>query len=272
MDVHWAMLDVVEDFGPEGAVDGDLVEIGSKAMAMGIGIGKEPGLQDSISRRTHSRHKVTRRKCGLLSLCEMIDGVSVEDDLSDFDEGIVLLRDHLGGIKKVVFIIGDFPLRNGLDAELPLSSLSGVDVVDHVPLGVIWILETLSGLLEGHILDSRESTNMDLNPKDLALLILPAEAMSAVLMHMPVVFGSAPVAEVHHIQMAGFIVVGDEVPKVIGVFEISARVLLSGVCQVRKFHWILNPKYGQRIAHEIPIALLGVKLEAKTSRVPLGIS
>jgi hypothetical protein len=145
-------------------------------------------------------------------------------------------------------------------------------VVDHVPLGVVWILKALSSLFEGHILDSGESTDMDLNPKDISILIVPAEAMSTVLMHLPVVFRSTPVTEVHHIQVAGFIMVGDEVPKVISVFEVSARILLPGVCQVRKFHWILNPKYRQGISHKVPIALFSVKLEPKASRVPLGIS
>lgn len=266
------MLEVVEYLGFIGTVDGDLIKIGSKAVAMGVGIGEEPALQDPIRRGTHSRHKVTRRKCGLFCLSEVIDWVSVEYDFADLNERVVLLRDHLSWVKQVVLIIWGIALRNGLDAKLPLSSLTRVDVADHVPLGVIWILEALFSLFEGHILDSRESTDMNLNPKDLAILILPAEAVSAVLMHMPVVFGSAPITKIHHVQMAGFIVVRDEVPKIVGVFEISTWIFLPGVYQVCKFHWILNPKYWQGISHKVPIALLGVELQAKTSRVPLGIS
>lgn len=110
------MLDVVENLGLVGAVDGDLVEISSKTMPMGVRIGEETTLQDPISGGTHSRHEVTRRKSSLLSLSEMVEGVSVEDDLAHLDEGVVLLRDHLGRVEQVVLVIGDFPLRNGLDA------------------------------------------------------------------------------------------------------------------------------------------------------------
>lgn len=145
-------------------------------------------------------------------------------------------------------------------------------MVHHVPLRVVWILQALSGLLQSHILDSGKSANMDLNPEDLTFLIIPAEAMSTIFMHMPVVFRGAPITEVHHVQMARFVVVRDEVPKVVSVFEVSPWVLLPGVNQVGKFDWILHPKNGQGISHKIPIALLSVELQPKTSRIPLSIT
>lgn len=175
MDVHRTILDSVEDLSLVGAVDGDLIEIASQAISMGIRIGKDSPLQDSIGGWAHSRHKVARIEGRLFSLSKVIDGVSVKDNLPDLNKGIIFLGDHLGGVKHVPFIVGGIPLRDCLNKEFPLSGLPRVDMVHHIPLGIIRILEAFLSLLHSHILDSREGTDMDFNPKDLPILIFPSE-------------------------------------------------------------------------------------------------
>lgn len=123
-------------------------------MPLGIRIGEQSSLKDSIIGRPHSWHKVSRIECNLIRLSKVIADIPIEDDLSDLDEWIILLRDYFGRIEYVVLIVWGIFFRNGLDAEFPLSSLTSVDMLDQVSGGVIVIAEQGPGFLPGEVLDA----------------------------------------------------------------------------------------------------------------------
>ena len=52
-------------------------------MAVGIRVRKEAGLEDGIGRRFDTRHEMGGVESNLLNLGEVVDGILIEDELSD---------------------------------------------------------------------------------------------------------------------------------------------------------------------------------------------
>jgi len=59
---------------------------------------------------------------------------------------------------------------------------------------------------------------MNLNPMNISVFVFPAESVSAIFMHVTVSLGCAPITEVNHILMASFVVMRNEIPKVVSTF------------------------------------------------------
>lgn len=87
---------------------------------------------------------------------------------------------------------------------------------DKVSLRIVWVFEQLFGLASSEIFDSRESSDVNFDPVDVSVLILPSESMSSIFMHVAITIRRTPITEVNHILVATLIVVGNEVPEVVG--------------------------------------------------------
>ena len=64
---------------------------------------------------------------------------------------------------------------------------------------------------------------------------------------------------------------GPKIPIAICRAHTCARVALDGVVEVGKFQRITQEEYGSIIAHQVPIARIGIKLHRKTTNISLGI-
>jgi hypothetical protein len=83
-------------------VDWKLLIVDTKAVAMGIGVREEPGLEDGICRGLDVGDEMRRRESSLFNLGEIIFGVLIEDEFSDRAERELGVWPDLGEIKNVI--------------------------------------------------------------------------------------------------------------------------------------------------------------------------
>ena len=57
--VHGSISDGVDNFGAVGAVDGDLLVVGSESVSVGVGVGEESSLEHLIEGGLHSGNEVS---------------------------------------------------------------------------------------------------------------------------------------------------------------------------------------------------------------------
>jgi hypothetical protein len=62
-----------------------------------------------------------------------------------------------------------------------------------------------------------------------------------------------------------------EVPVVGGAAHVGLRVALHGLVQVRELAGVAQEEHGRVVAHQVPVAFLGVELEREAADVALGI-
>lgn len=138
LDIHVAVA-VPGAEGLERAVNRDLLVVAAETVAVGIRVGEETGLQDGVCGGFDARNHVGRRESGLLDLCEVVLGVTVEGELSEAAEGHFRLRPDLGQVEDVPTEL--FSLFGGEDLNVAgpgrvLAALDGVEEVLGVPVGI----------------------------------------------------------------------------------------------------------------------------------------
>ena len=63
-----------------------------------------------------------------------------------------------------------------------------------------------------------------------------------------------------------------EVPVVVGAAHVGARIAFDGVVQVGEFQRIAQEEDRRVVAHEIPVALIGVEFHGEAADVAFGVS
>lgn len=229
VDDHGAVaLEGVEGNG--GGVDGDLLVVGAEAVAVGVGVGEEAGLEDGVGRGLDAGDEVGGGEGGLLDLGKVVLDVLVEGELADGSEGYLALRPDLGQVEDV-------------PSEL-LSLLRGEDLNIHGPAGVIALLNRLEeilrmpigvlgrhlpSLLIGKRLAALVRLEMGLDVDKGPVGLGPLEGVAGVAVHVSVRVRGAAVGEEVHDLVDGFLVVGEVVPEHGGVLEVGLGVSLLGV-------------------------------------------
>ena len=196
VDGHGAIAGVVVAHASAvGAVDRDLVVVGTKTMAVGVGVVEEAALEHAIVAGFNSGNQVTRREGGLFGLSEVVFGVAVEGDLSDGDQRVVLVGPDFGDVEDIEAVVGGFLFGHCLHVPGPTGVVAlgnlGVEVVGG-PLGVNLALG--SGLLSGEVLDALVSFVVRLDVVDLSLVVDPLEGVGGVSVHVAVAIGGSAVA------------------------------------------------------------------------------
>lgn len=90
----------------------------------------------------------------MLSLSKVVVHISVQNEFPDGNERIISVRNNLGNIENVHLVVESLLFRDDLDAQLPLSSLSSVDVVHQVSGSIVAIGKKVVGLLGSQVLDA----------------------------------------------------------------------------------------------------------------------
>lgn len=63
-----------------------------------------------------------------------------------------------------------------------------------------------------------------------------------------------------------------EIPEHVRAFQVSLRISLLGVNEIREFNRVSNEENGSVITNHIPIAFFGVEFNSETTRITFGIS
>ena len=177
VDSHGSISLGIVDLGSVRAVDRDLFVVGSESVAVSVGIREETALEHLIERWLHSRHQVARGEGRLLSFSKVVVHISVQNEFPDGNQRIVSVRNNLGNIKDVPLVVEAVLFRDDLDAQLPLSGLSGIDVVHQVSGSIIAVGKKVVGLLGSQVLDSGEGLEVELNPEGFSFLVDPPEGV-----------------------------------------------------------------------------------------------
>jgi len=126
---HWAVTEVVcTHAGAVGAVDGDLLVVGSKSVALSVGVVQHTALKHLVHGRFDTGNQVRGRERRLLSLSVVVGGVSIQSDFADWDQRVVLVGPDLCNVKYIVFVCRSILLRHSLHEPGPAGVVTLLDV------------------------------------------------------------------------------------------------------------------------------------------------
>lgn len=254
-------------------VDLKLVIIGSESMSMSISVAEESSLKHFIKRRFDSRNHVGRAESTLLNFLKVILGISVQLENSDLDQRVVLMGPHFGHIEDIPFVILSILLRHDLNTEFPLWIIFSLNCFKKVFGGVIRILTLkLICLLSIEVLDPLHRLEVPLDPKTLSFSINPSVSMRPISIHMSVTKRSSSIREQNGQLMDTLWSPGQEVPKHVWILQVSLRVPLLGMNEIRELTRVPYKENRSVVSNHIPVSFFGKELNGKTSWIPFRVS
>lgn len=124
-------LEVGHAVGGAAAVDGELLVVDADAVAVGVGVGEEAGLEDGVGRGLDAGKHVGGVEGCLFDFGEVVLGVLVEFEAADFAERELLLRPDVGQVEDVDILflpeIFGFFGGHGLKRDRPGGELLALD-------------------------------------------------------------------------------------------------------------------------------------------------
>jgi len=273
IDLHETISLSIDDTASVGAVNGDLLIVDTESVSVGIGIGEKSSLEHLIGRGFNTGNHMDGGESRLFDFSEIVVGVSVQNHLTDFNQGIVRMGPDLGHVKNVPLILGGISFGHKLHLQSPAGRLSRSDVLKQISGGIISISGSeLSSFRGSEVLDARVSHEVELDPESFALVVDPLESVRAETGHVSVTIGSASVREEDSDLMGRFRDERKEVPECVGVLAVSLGISLLGVDEVRELGGISDEEDGSVVTNQIPVTFLGVEFNSKTSGISFGIS
>ncbi len=121
------------------------------------------------------------------------------------------------------------------------------------------------------IFDTLLRFEMKLHPKAFIVRADKTEGMAAKAVHMPICGRNATVAHHHGDLMQRFGQERPKVPVVLGRTHVGARITLYGMVEVRELQRVAQKEDRRIVAHQVPVALFGIKLHGKTANVAFGV-
>ena len=119
INAHGAVSLVVGHSGSEGAVNGDLVIVGSESVSVGVGVGEESALEHSVVGGLNAGNHVAWGEGGLLGLGEVVLGVAVQHQLADWETGVIGVGPDFGHIEDVPLVVGGVGFGHDLNLHGP---------------------------------------------------------------------------------------------------------------------------------------------------------
>ena len=146
------------------AVNWDLLVVLSESISVGIWIREKSSLEHLIIGWLNSWNEVRWRESGLLDLGVIVLWVSIQGQLTDFDEWVIGVRPHLGDIKNIESVVFSILLWHQLNEPSPRWEVLLLNFVVEIGGGEFSVLEGHSVLLLNcKVLDSLIGFKMVLN-------------------------------------------------------------------------------------------------------------
>ena len=125
--------------GAEGLVHGDLLVVDAQAVALGVRVGEEAGLEDRVGGGFDAGDHVGGGESDLFDLGEVVLAVAIQGEFAKAAEGHLLLRPDLGDVEDVpAEFLGLFRGEH-LEVAGPGRGVAVLDTVEEilgVPVGV----------------------------------------------------------------------------------------------------------------------------------------
>ena len=177
-----------------GAVDGDLIEVSTESVSVGIGVREESALEHLVCRWLNTWDNVSGSKGNLLSLSEIVLRVLVEDEFANWDERVILLRDGLSHIENVELVVFTLLLGDELNVPSPRGEVALSDVVVQVLCGIVLVGSCeICSLFAGEVLDALIGLEVILDVVNFALIVHPLVSVRAVAIQMSETIGGATI-------------------------------------------------------------------------------
>lgn len=214
-----------------------------------------------------------RREGSLFSFSEVVFGVSVQDQLTNGDQGVVSMGPDLGNIENVPSVFVTIVNGHNLNIERPRSTATLSNVLEEIFSSVVRVggLKSIS-FSSSEVLDTSISLEVELNPEGFTLFVNPLEGVGRVTIHSSETIGGTSVRHQNSNLMGRFRNQRKEVPEHVGALEVSLGVSLLGVDEIGEFDGVSNEEDGGVVTNHIPIAFFSVELNGETTRVTFGIS
>ncbi|MNG09668.1 hypothetical protein D3C84_930950 [compost metagenome] len=96
--------------------------------------------------------------------------------------------------------------------------------------------------------------------------------MAAEAVHVTVAVRDTPIREQDGDLVQRLRRVRPEVPHHLCTFQVALRQAFLGVDEIRELQRVANEEHWRVIAHDVPVAFLGIELERKTTWIAFGVS
>ncbi len=120
-------------------------------------------------------------------------------------------------------------------------------------------------------LETAVDAAVDLRVHEGTIIFQPFECVAGVAVLLMITVGSTTVTEQDHDLMNALWVLGEIVPKHVGIFEMGLGVTLLGVNEVGELGGIANEKDGGVVEYPIPVAFVSAKLDRETTGIASGV-
>lgn len=255
------------------AVDRNLLVVNTQSVSVGVWVREQSGLQHWVSRWLHVRNSVRRREGSLLNIGKVVGWVLVQHQLTESSHWVVLVWPDLGQVKHREWGLLSLLWGHGLDVTSPGWVVTLGNVLEQVLLGVVWVRTSqLSSLLVGQVSAARVGQDVHLNVPPFTLLVEPLVSVARVAVHFSVAGRSTTVREQGGDLVGRFLVLDQVVPEHVSILQVSLRVSLLGVDEVRELGWVSDEKHWGVVVDKVQVTLLSVELGGETSWVSGGIS
>ncbi len=170
-------------------------------------------------------------------------------------------------------VAGRVLFRHDLHVQGPARELFLLDALVQVALVALAVpAHDRLGLLVAQVLDSLLGSQMEFHPITLVPGIDETEGVAAEAVHVAVGGGNAAVAHDDGDLVQRLGQRAPEVPVVQGAAHVGARVALHGMVQVGELQRVAQEENRRVVAHQVPVALLGVELHGEAADIALGVS
>jgi hypothetical protein len=240
---------------------------------MSVRVREESALEHFVIGGLNAWDEVSRSEGTLLGLKEIVHGVLVQGDLSDWDQRVVTMRDNLGDIKDIVLVLLAILLRNELDIPSPRGEIALSNVFIKILESIILVsARELTRLLGSEVLDSLVGLEVVLNVVDLTLVIDPFVGVRTISVHVSESIRGASVREENGNLVERLGCEGPEVPSRVRVLISSGGISLLRVDEVGELDRVIDEKDGGVVSNHIVVTLLGVELNSEATGISISIS
>ena len=179
--------------------------IDAQSIALRIAVGEQPRLQHLVGGEADAGHDVGGIECRLLYFGKVIVGIAVEFHDTDFDQGVVLVRPHLGQVEGMVGRFCCVLFGHDLDVERPFRIVAVLDArVEILLMAFAIFADDRFGLGIAQILDALLGPQMEFHSVAFVSCVDEAEGMGSEAVHVAISSGQAALAHDDGDLMQGF--------------------------------------------------------------------
>ena len=258
-------------------VNRNLVKVRTaKTRQLGVEIRMVAPHQQRVVCEIDARNNVLRAKCHLLGFSKEVVGVAVQYHPANRLDRNEFFGNQFGGIQNVEAELLGLRFGKNLHAQFPFRIGTRLDTLPQIATVEIRIS---AGNLHRFVPHQRMRAGCRI-PVEFDIYRFPrvidkTKGVNAKALHGGKAAGNRAVRHLPHQHVGGFRHQGHEIPESVvragGLRHLVVRLGLDGMHQVRKLDRILNEEHRHVVAHNVPVALIGIKLDGKPAHVARGV-